>query len=100
MVIVCVVLPSGLRAQDASAVGRAAQADAVYRQGITSLQQGDLAAARTAFEKAVQLSPRSPEGHNSLGWVLLAQQRAQPAPDEPVHTAEGPRMGMLEVLVT
>src|SRR6266403_3468301 len=75
MVIVCVVLPSGLRAQDASVpvVGRAAQADAVYRQGIASLQQGDLASARTAFEKAVQLSPRSPEGHNSLGWVYLAQ---------------------------
>ena len=70
-----------LYGQDGSApvTGRAAQADAVYQQGIVSLQQGDLASARTAFEKAVQLSPRSPEGHNSLGWVLLAQKQVDPA---------------------
>jgi Tfp pilus assembly protein PilF len=73
--ILFVALPFVVHGQEVNApvVGRAAQADAVYRQGITSLQQGDLAAARTAFEKAVQLSPRSPEGHNSLGWVYLAQ---------------------------
>ena len=57
----------------------AAQADAIYRQGIAALQQRDLASARAAFEKAVQLQPRSPEGHNSLGWVLLAQKQVDPA---------------------
>ena len=45
--------------------------DALYQQGIRSLQKGDLAAARAAFEKVVRLAPNAPEGHNSLGWVLL-----------------------------
>jgi Tfp pilus assembly protein PilF len=81
VMILCLALPLAVRGQEAPAAGggRLAQADAVYRQGIVSLQQGDLAAARAAFEKAVQLSPRSPEGHNSLGWVLLAQGLIDPA---------------------
>ena len=33
--------------------------------------KGDLPAARAAFEKVVRLAPNAPEGHNSLGWVLL-----------------------------
>jgi protein O-GlcNAc transferase len=45
--------------------------DALYQQGIRSLQKGDLAAARAAFERVVRLAPNAPEGHNSLGWVLL-----------------------------
>jgi len=45
--------------------------DALYKQGVRSLQQGDLAAARAAFEKVVRLAPHVPEGHNSLGWVLM-----------------------------
>ena len=45
--------------------------DALYNQGVRSLQKGDLAAARAAFEKVVRLAPNAPEGHNSLGWVLL-----------------------------
>src|SRR5207302_1016856 len=36
-------------------------------------QKGDLVSARADFEKVVRLAPNSPEGHNSLGWVLLAQ---------------------------
>src|SRR3979411_3167842 len=46
--------------------------DALYQQGVRSLQKGDLAAARAAFEKVVRLAPNAPEGHNSLGWVLMA----------------------------
>jgi len=45
----------------------------LYRQGITAVQGGDLAGARTAFEQVVKLAPGSPEGHNSLGWVLFSQ---------------------------
>src|SRR5258708_5647750 len=45
--------------------------DALYQQGIRLLQKGDLAAARAAFEKVVRLAPNAPEGHNSLGWVLM-----------------------------
>src|SRR6195256_5008183 len=45
--------------------------DALYQQGVRSLQKGDLAAARAAFEKVVRLAPNAPAGHNSLGWVLL-----------------------------
>src|ERR1700716_1742142 len=45
--------------------------DALYTQGVRSLQKGDLAAARAAFEKVVRLAPNASAGHNSLGWVLL-----------------------------
>src|SRR6266404_1980222 len=45
--------------------------DTLYQQGLRSLQKGDLAAARAAFEKVVQLAPNAAEAHNSLGWVLL-----------------------------
>src|SRR5580692_1632519 len=81
VLVLWVALPCALPGQDTSApvVGRAAQADAIYRQGIAALQQRDLASARAAFEKAVQLQPRSPEGHNSLGWVLMAQKQVDPA---------------------
>ena len=35
--------------------------DALYQQGVRSLQKGDLAAARAAFEKVVRLAPNAPE---------------------------------------
>ena len=57
----------------------AGQVQRIYRQGMAALERRDLAAARAAFEKVVRLAPKSPEGHNSLGWVLLAQGEAQPA---------------------
>src|SRR5215467_3348508 len=44
-----------------------------YQQGLTALQRGDLSTARTAFETVVNAAPNSPEGHNSLGWVLANQ---------------------------
>ena len=50
----------------------AAKAAALYKQGLADLQKGDLDSARAAFETVVRLAPQSPEGHNSLGWVLLA----------------------------
>ncbi len=51
----------------------AAAANSFYNQGLDALQRQDLAGARAAFEKTIKLIPRSPEPHNSLGWVLLAQ---------------------------
>src|SRR5271165_6609381 len=51
----------------------AAAANSSYSQGVDALQRQDLPGARAAFEKTVRLIPRSPEPHNSLGWVLLAQ---------------------------
>ena len=60
----------------ADAVSRA---NATYQQGLSALQQGDLASARAAFEKVLRLVPQSPEGHNSLGWVLLAQNEVDSA---------------------
>src|SRR5580704_9416099 len=62
-----------------SAQDRGAQADEIYGRGITALQQGDLATAKADFEKVVAIQPRSPEAHNSLGWVLLAQQQVDAA---------------------
>src|SRR5439155_26370625 len=44
-----------------------------YQHGMAALQKGDLISARADLEKVVRLAPSSPEGHNSLGWVLLAQ---------------------------
>src|SRR6266436_4773206 len=64
------------RAAPADSVSRAA---AVYQQGMSALQNGDLSGARAAFEKVLRLAPQSPEGHNSLGWVLLAQGEIDPA---------------------
>ncbi|MFZ0881202.1 MAG: tetratricopeptide repeat protein, partial [Candidatus Acidiferrales bacterium] len=49
------------------------QALAQYHQGILAIRNGDLAAAQSDFEKVLSLAPRSPEGQNSLGWVLLRQ---------------------------
>src|ERR1700722_10294388 len=63
----------------APAQNSAAQADEIYRQGITALQQGDLATAKADFVKVVAIQPRSAEAHNSLGWVLLAQKQIDPA---------------------
>ena len=55
------------------------QAEAIYAQGMQALQQGDLSAAETAFKKVLRLAPGSAEAHNSLGWVLLAQEKTGPA---------------------
>jgi Tfp pilus assembly protein PilF len=78
----CIFLfPSVIRAQS-EAGGKSAvspAAAATYAQGIQALQQGDLAAAQAGFEKAIRLAPLSPEAHNSLGWVYLAQRKTQPA---------------------
>src|SRR5256886_3620514 len=49
------------------------------RQGMAALKRGDLASARVTFEKVVRLSRRSPEAHNSLGWVLLSQNQPDAA---------------------
>ena len=51
----------------------AIDATAEYERGVSALRRGDLAGARAAFEKVLRLVPNSAEGHNSLGWVLLAQ---------------------------
>src|ERR1700733_12465443 len=57
----------------------AAQADQIYAQGISALQQGDLAVAKADFERVIAIQPRSADAHNSLGWVLLAQKQVDPA---------------------
>src|ERR1700730_14029246 len=54
------------KAPDTSAV------DSLYKRGLQSLQQGNIEAARADFEKVVRLAPNVPEGHNSLGWVLMS----------------------------
>ena len=56
-----------------------AQAEAIYAEGMQALQRGELSAARAAFEKVLRLAPRSAEAHNSLGWVLLAEGKIDPA---------------------
>ena len=48
------------------------------QHGQTALQSGDIARARTEFEKAVRLAPNDAEAQLALGWVL-AQQGEQDA---------------------
>jgi len=50
-----------------------------YAQGMQALQRGDLPAAETAFNKVLRLAPSSAEAHNSLGWVLQAEEKIEPA---------------------
>src|SRR5262245_47539371 len=85
---VCHAAVLALAAQESSPKTSAAvtQASSVYSQGILALERGDLHAAQAAFEKVVRIAPNSPEGHNSLGWVLLAQEQTDPAIQQ-FHTA-------------
>ena len=50
----------------------------IYQKGMDSLRRGDLAGAKTSFEQAVTVAPRSPDAHNSLGWVLVAPRGSRP----------------------
>src|SRR6185437_10260609 len=55
------------------------EAQVIYSQGMEALQTGDLESARSSFQKVVSLAPSSPEGHNSLGWVLMEHGQIDPA---------------------
>src|SRR5271166_1748134 len=59
---------SPLAAQTKSAGSAAATA---YEAGRAAWERGDVAAAHSAFEKAVRLNPRSADAQNMLGQVLL-----------------------------
>src|SRR6266704_6091033 len=56
-----------------------ARAEALYAEGMSALRKQDLAGAQAAFEKLIRVAPKSPEAHNSLGWVLLNQGQVDPA---------------------
>src|SRR5713101_1376369 len=75
--LVVFLLPWILLAQNSASQEKrqAAQADEAYAKGISALQQGDVASAQAAFESVVRMAPNSAEGHNSLGWVFLAQEQ-------------------------
>src|SRR5881628_1954062 len=70
----CATAPTcAAQSTDSAKTDAASRAAATYQRGMSALQKGDLVSARADFEKVVRLAPQSPEGHNSLGWVLLAQ---------------------------
>src|SRR6266849_4964308 len=75
LLFLCCVVPAKGAAQSAGSAkaDAASRASVTYQHGMSALQKGDLASARADFEKVLRLAPKSPEGHNSLGWVLLAQ---------------------------
>src|SRR2546430_13309404 len=50
---------------------KATTAQAAYAQGLEALKNKNFSAAQIEFQKASNLSPRSPEPHNSLGFVLM-----------------------------
>src|SRR2546421_11676271 len=54
-----------------SAQDQAGEAQTAYAQGLSALKNKNLALAQVEFQKALRLSPRSPEPHNSLGFVLM-----------------------------
>src|SRR5690349_6374474 len=67
------ITPRGLSAPQK--IKPPAEAEESYAEGMQALQRGDLSAAELAFEKVLRLLPNSAEAHNSLGWVLLAQEK-------------------------
>src|ERR1700722_11557680 len=80
--VVLIAFLVGLSPRVASAAQKTkppAQAEAAYAGGMQALQRGDLSAAEAAFKKVLRLVPASAEGHNSLGWVFMAQEKSDPA---------------------
>jgi Flp pilus assembly protein TadD len=69
-ILVLVALAAAMHAQSNSSK---ASTDALYARGMAALRHQDLNSARSAFEKVIAIAPRSPEAHNSLGWVLVSQ---------------------------
>jgi len=70
---------AGAQRENSKTSADVAAANSLYNQGMQALDRRDLEGARAAFEKTLQLVPRSPEPHNSLGWVLLAQGKTDAA---------------------
>src|SRR5438552_16782894 len=58
-------------AQSASSADAASRATVTYQHGMSALQKGDLVYESADFEIVVRLAQSSPEGINSVGWVLL-----------------------------
>src|SRR5437879_6658254 len=73
------VVSLGASEQAAKSSPVSARAASTYQRGMKALQKGDLATAQAEFEKVIRLTPRSAEGHNSLGWVLLSQRQFESA---------------------
>ncbi|MFT4114368.1 tetratricopeptide repeat protein [Silvibacterium sp.] len=76
--LLALLAPACLRAQSqpqpqtAPAANReATQATAAFRAGYAAAAKGNLAAARTHFERAVHLAPQVEEGHSALGAILV-----------------------------
>ena len=48
-------------------------AASAYQRGMVAAENGDLTAARSAFEQAVKLNPWNPEFQNALAQMMLRQ---------------------------
>ena len=59
--------------QTSSPAAKSAASKLQYHCGQEALQNGDVARARTEFEKAVRLAPNDAEAQSALGWVLAQQ---------------------------
>src|SRR5579864_7472670 len=71
-------LAIGSLAQTAPTPAKSAERLALHH-GQDELKSGDIARARTDFEKAVRLAPNDPEAQSALGWVLAQQGEADAA---------------------
>src|SRR5215469_17280254 len=73
-------------------------ADSEYQKGLALLKDGDIEGARRAFERTVQLAPKSAEAHNSLGWILFSQGENDKAIQE-LRTAVRLKPSLLEARI-
>ncbi len=77
MVGMLVWLPPAASSFAQAATEALKQADAKYRAGTAALARNDLQEAQKDFAEVVRLSPRSWQGHSSLGGALLRMGRAK-----------------------
>jgi tetratricopeptide (TPR) repeat protein len=83
----------------ARAAAPASAAATAYQHGLEALKKGDLPTARTAFEKAVRLSPTDAASQASLGWVM-AQQGESDAATTHLKTAIKLRLAFASARIT
>jgi Flp pilus assembly protein TadD len=71
--LIVVTLVCGLTSATAQAKPANSTAPTAYQNGVAAFERGDLATARTAFQKAIKLNPRNADAQNMLGQVFLQQ---------------------------
>jgi GWxTD domain-containing protein len=69
-VVTSAVLPTSSRAQ-------AIDPEAIYRVGISQLEEGDIENAINTFRKVLELDPRHAPSHSTLGYIYLRRENPE-----------------------